>query len=196
MTAAAMPADRSPSPISLILRSRLANVGNQLLVPRPVEHDDDQVFDVAVHAFGNVLQIVDHRRVEVHRAFAGRADHDFFHVAVRRIQQSAAFGSGQHGDGARRARGAQVRAFQGIDGDVHFGNFGSVGKFGADFFADVEHGRFIAFAFANHDGAAHGNRVHGFAHGFGGHLVGQLAFALAHGVGRGDGGSLHHPQES
>ena len=137
--------------------SRLANLGNQLLVPRPVEHDDDQVLDVAVHAFGNVLQVVDHRRVEIHGAFAGGADHDLFHVAVGRVQQSATFGSGQHRDGAGRAGGAQVRAFQGIDGDVHFRNFGAVGKLGADFFADVEHGRLIAFALANHDGAAHGN---------------------------------------
>src|SRR6185437_4874891 len=138
-------------------RSRLAYLGNQLLVPWPVEHDDDQVFHVAVHAFGNVLQVVDHGRINVHCALAGRADHDLFHVAVRRIQQSAAFRSGQHGDGAGRAGGAQVRALEGIDGDVHLGNFGAVGKFGANFFADVKHGRLIAFALANHDGAAHGN---------------------------------------
>ena len=33
------------------------------------------------------------------------------------------------------------------------------------------------------------------AHGFGGHLVGQLAVALAHGLGGGDGGLLDHAQE-
>ena len=97
------------------------------------------------------------RRVEIDRAFAGRADDDLFHVAVGRVQQAAAFGGGQHRDGAGRAGGAQVGAFQGIDGDIDFGNFGAVGKLGADFFADVEHGRFVALAFADDDGAAHGN---------------------------------------
>ena len=195
MTAAAMPADKSPSPISLILAPGLANVGNQLFVPRPVEHDDHQIFDVAVHALGNILQVVDHWRVDIYRTFAGRTDHDLFHVAVRRVQQPAAFGSGQHCDRAGRARGTQIRAFQRIDGDVDFGNFGAVRKLGANFLADVEHGRLIAFTFADHDGAAHGDRIHGFAHGLGRDLVGKFAFSLAHGVSGGDGGSLHHAEK-
>ena len=163
---------------------------------RPVEHDDDQILNVASHAFGDIFQIVDHRGVKIDRAFARRADHDLLHVAVGRVEQSAAFGSGQHGDSAGRARGAQIRAFQRIDRDIDFRNFSSVGKLGADFFADIEHGRFIALAFANHDRAPHGDGVHGLAHGFGRDLIGKFALPLAHGVRGGDGRSLHHPQKS
>ena len=47
---------------------------------RPVQHDDDEVFDVAVKAFGDGFQIVGHGRVEVDGAFAARADDNFFHV--------------------------------------------------------------------------------------------------------------------
>ena len=72
----------------------------------------------------------------------------------------------------------------------------AVRKLRADFFADVEHGSFVALAFADHDGAAHGNGVHGLAHGLGGNLVGEFALALAHGAGGGDGRSFHHAQES
>ena len=111
------------------------------------------------------------------------------------MQQAAFFRGGQHGDRTRRTRGAQVGAFQWIDGDVDFGNLAAIGKFGADFFADVEHGRFVALAFADDDVAAHGNRVHGLAHGFGGDLVGLRTVALSHGAGRCDGGFLDHAQE-
>ena len=126
---------------------------------------------------------------------AGRADDDFLHVAVGRVEQAALFGGGQHGDGAGRAGGAQVGAFEGIDGDVDFGDLAAVGKFGADFLADVEHGRFIALAFADDDGAAHGDGVHGLAHGFGGDLVGERTVALSHGARRGDGGFFDDAQE-
>jgi hypothetical protein len=57
------------------------------------------------------------------------------------------------------------------------GNFDAIAR-RADLLADVEHGRFVALAFADDDGAAHGDRVHGAAHGFGGDVVGALAIAL------------------
>jgi hypothetical protein len=41
-----------------------------------------------------------------------------------------------------------------------------------------------------------GMRVHGLAHGLGGHLVAEFALALAHGAGRIDSGHFHHAQES
>ena len=108
------------------------------------------------------------------------------------MQQTPTFGGGQHGDGSGRTGGAQVRAFERIDGDVDFWNVPAVGKLGADFFADIEHGRFVAFALADDDGGAHGNRVHGPPHGLSGNLVAELALALSHGVCGGDCGYLHH----
>src|SRR3989442_1163955 len=176
-------------------RARGANIGNQPLVTGTVEHNDDQILHVALQPLGNVLQVVRHRRVHLYGTLTRWADDNLFHVAVGRVQQAASFGSRQHRDGAGRARGAQICAFQRIDGDVHFGNIAAVGKLGPNFFADVEHGRFVALALADHDGAAHGHRVHGVTHGFRGHVVRQLAFTLAHGVGRGDRRVLHHAQE-
>ncbi len=69
------------------------------------------------------------------------------------------------------------------------------GKCGADLLADVEHGRFVALAFADDDGAVHRHRVHVFAHGFGRDLVGQPAVALSHGVGRRHRGVFDDPQK-
>src|SRR5262249_16905855 len=110
-------------------------------------------------------------RVEIDSVLAGRADDDLFHVAVGSIQQAALLGGGEYGDGAGSAGRAEVGAFQGIDCDIDFRNLAAIGKFCADFLADVEHGGFVALAFADDDVAAHGHRVHGLTHGFGGNLV-------------------------
>ena len=57
-TAAAMPADRSPSPISR-MRAPVALISvNQLLVPRPIEHDDDQVLDTTAQASRDRLEVL------------------------------------------------------------------------------------------------------------------------------------------
>ena len=50
--------------------SSLADIGDEFFMSWPVENDDDQILHVAPHSFGNILQIVDHRRVDIHRAFA------------------------------------------------------------------------------------------------------------------------------
>jgi hypothetical protein len=59
---------------------------------------------------------------------------------------------------------------------------------GADphFFTDVEHGGIIPFTLTNHNATAHVNLVHALPHGFYGHLVSDILFALAHPTGRGD----------
>ena len=61
--------------------------------------------------------------------------------------------------------------------------------------ADVQHRGLVALAFADHDGAAHGYRIHHPAHGLHRNLVGVFAVALAHGVGAGDGRLFHHTHE-
>jgi hypothetical protein len=65
----------------------------------------------------------------------------------------------------------------------------------ANFFADVEHGCFVAFAFADDDGAIHFELIHCFAHGFDGDFVGFVAIAETHGAGGGDGGIFDYAQE-
>ena len=108
--------------------------------------------------------------------------------------QQSTFSSGrQHGDGVGGARGAEVRALEGIDSDVH----GRIIVFQtlphAHLLADVEHGGFVPLALADDNGAIHADRFHGFAHGFHRQLVTVLPPSMADGGGASDGGLLNHP---
>src|ERR1700688_920623 len=143
------------------------NIGNQLFVARAIENNYYQIFHIAFEPSCDVLQIVGHGRVEFDGIFAGGSDDDFLHVAVGSVEQTSALGSSQHGDGSGGAGGAQVGAFERIDRDVDLWHIASIREVGADFFADVEHWRFIAFALADHNCAAHGNAFHSPAHGLG-----------------------------
>src|SRR5258708_12644349 len=69
------------------------NVGNQFFVARPVKHDHNQVFHVAIQTFGNILQIVGNGSVEPDRVLARRPAPAFFHVAVWTVPHTTAFGS-------------------------------------------------------------------------------------------------------
>jgi len=104
------------------------------------------------------------------------------------VEQAAFFTRGQHRDRPRRSGRAKVGAFQGIDRDIYGGEIKSADVLrGADFFADEKHGRFVALALANHDGAVHGHFVHHPAHGSDGRLVGHVAVSPAHGFCRFNG---------
>ena len=163
---------------------------------RTVEHHDHQIFDIPIQAPGNVLEVVRDRSVQIDGVLTGRAHHDFVHVAIGSIEQATAFGGREHRDGSRSAGGAKVGALQGIDGNVDFWNFSSVGKFGPHFLSNVKHGSFVAFAFANHNGAAHRDRVHGLAHRLGRDFITELALALPHRSGGSDCRHLDHAQEA
>ena len=91
------------------------------------------------------------------------------------------------------AGGAQIGAFQRVDGDIH-GHRPAVVLARAHLLADVEHGRFVALALADHDGAFDGERIQAAAHGFHRRLVGGVGVAHPHGAGRGDGRVFHYAQ--
>jgi hypothetical protein len=61
----------------------------------------------------------------------------------------------------------------------------------ADFLSDIQHGSFVALAFADDDGAVHLYGVHGFAHGFDRYFIGFVAIAETHGARGGDGGRFY-----
>ena len=165
-----------------------ANVRDQFFMARPVEHNHNQIFDVAIEPLGDRAQIVGDGRIQVDCALAGRSNDYFFHVQIGRVKQAALFARGQHRDRARRSRGAQVRAFERIDRDIHGREIESTDVLrGADSFADEKHGRFVALALADDDGAVHGHFVHHLAHGSDGGLVGHVAVSSPHGFGRFDG---------
>ena len=64
-----------------------------------------------------------------------------------------------------------------------------------DLLADVEHRRLVALAFADDDRAVDRHRVHLAAHGLDRRLIRQVAVALPHRVGTGDGRLLDHAEE-
>ena len=102
-------------------RARGANILDELLWRGAFENHDDQVLFVAVEAARDGANVVGDRRIQVHGALATRADDDFFHVQIGRVQQAAFFAGGQHGDGVGRAGGAEVGAFERVHGDIHGG---------------------------------------------------------------------------
>ena len=181
MTAADIPAERSPSPMSR-MRAPLARISpisfswrgrSRTITTRSSTSRSSRLGDCA--------QIVGHRRIQVDRALAGGAHDNFFHVQIGRVKQAALFARGENRDRAGRAGGAEVGAFERVDGDIHGGEIESSDVLrGADFFADEEHGRLVAFALADNDRAVHGHFIHYFAHGRDGGLIGHVAVSQAH----------------
>ena len=53
-------------------RARGAYLFNELFVPWPVQYDHHEIIHVPVQPLGNGLQVVGHRRIQVHRALARR----------------------------------------------------------------------------------------------------------------------------
>ena len=123
------------------------------------------------------LQVVLDAGVEVDRVPRGRTDDDLVHVAVGRVEETAPIGGGEHRDRPGRARGAEVRPFERVDGDV---DLDVVGLTAADPLADVEHRGLVALALPDHDRSPHGEAVHRPAHRLHGDVVRVTALALAH----------------
>ena len=164
---------------------------------RPIQHDDHQILHAPSERLRNRAQIEPHRRVEIDDIARARTDDQLFHVHVWRMEQAAAFRRGEHGDGVRRAGGAEVRPFQRIDGDIHLRIAAPVRRLvrRADLLADVEHRRLVALAFADDDRAVDRHRVHHLAHCLDGDLIGLVPIALAHRVRARDRGLFDDAQE-
>jgi len=162
--------------------ARGANLVDQLRVPRPIEHDDDEIFDPAAVCLRNRPKIEANRRVEVDHVASARADDELLHVNVRRMEQAATFGRGQDSQRIRRSGGAQIRALERIDGDVDWRIRARRAVSHPDLLANVEHRRLVALAFTNDDGAVDRNRVHFPPHGFHGDLIRLVPVPLTHRV--------------
>src|SRR5436305_3993759 len=76
-------------------RTRSANIGNQFFMARTVEHDDHEIFDVAIKTSRNGFQVVGDGSIEFASALARWPDDQLFHVAIRGMQQAVAFTGGQ-----------------------------------------------------------------------------------------------------
>jgi hypothetical protein len=67
-----------------------ADIGDQFFVARPIEHHHHQVVHFAIQPPRDVLEIVGSGSVQINGVFARWTDHDFFHVAIGCVEQSAA----------------------------------------------------------------------------------------------------------
>ncbi len=191
-TAAEMPAERSPSEISRMRAPALRISSISFSWRGRSSTMTTRSFTWRAETLGDDLEILLGRRVEVHRALGRRPDDDLLHVAVGRVQQTALVGGGEHGDRVRLAGGAEVGALERIDGDV---DLRLVGQLRADLLADEEHRRLVALALADHDRAAHRQRVHRLPHGLDRDLVRVVALALPHRPRGRDRRLLHDPQK-
>jgi hypothetical protein len=174
-------------------RAGFADIGDQLLVARAVEHYHDQVVHTAREAARNGFEVMLDGRLQIDGALGGRPHHDFFHVAIGRVQQSALVGCGQHSDGPGAAGRAQVRTLQRIDRDVHAQRVGVI-FVRSHLLADEEHGRLVALALADDDGAFDRGGVQAAAHFLDRGAVRDFGVTHAHGARGRDGGVLHHAQ--
>jgi hypothetical protein len=115
------------------------------------------------------------------------------------MQQAAGRRCRKHGNGIRCAGRAQIRAFERIDGDVDLRKRArgtALERMGhANLFADEQHRRLVALAFANNDRPVDRHRVHGAAHCFDRGLVRSVTIALPHRVCARNGRLLDHAQE-
>ena len=112
------------------------------------------------------------------------------HVDVGRGEQRAGLRHRHHGDRAGHVLGAEGGAFERIDRDIDLG-----AVLVADLLADEEHGRLVALALADHDGAVDRQLVELAAHGVDGGLVGGLLVAAAAQPGGGDRRALGYAHE-
>ena len=197
-TAAAMPADRSPSPMRR-MRAPVARISrDQLLVPRPIQHDDRELVNLAAERPCDGAQVLAHRRVEIHEMLRGGA------------RRRASPCRGRARAAARRARRPpaprwrwprQWRTGWCLRADrrrcrPHRRIGPRAGLLGhADLLADEQHRRLVALALADDDGAVDGHGVHLVPHRLDGGLIRQVPVALPHRMGAGNRRLLHDAQE-
>ncbi len=99
---------------------------------------------------------------------------ELVHIDVGCVEQPALFGDGEDGERVGARLGGDCRAFERVERNVDRGRIVAAA---ADLFADEQHRRFVALAFANNDGAADRQFVERGAHRFDGGGIGGLFVA-------------------
>ncbi len=111
-------------------------------------HDASRDF-VWLHTLclGNSMDVVSRRRIKIDDApRIARTNGNLFHVNIWCVKQVAFLSDGNNGQRVRQILCANRRAFQRIERDINVRPL-----LGADFFTNIKHWRFIAFAFTDHD---------------------------------------------
>ena len=86
-----MAAERSPSEIRRIRTSASLIFCDQLLVPRTIQDDDNQIFNAPVEPLGNHPQVIFHGCIQVHGSTRRWTDDNFFHAAIWSMEKTALF---------------------------------------------------------------------------------------------------------
>lgn len=141
-------------------------------MPRAIEHTGDNLIGLDTPGLGDRFDVFRDRSGEIDRSVRiARADGKLVHIGVGRIEQAALFRNRQHGQRVGAGLCGDRRPFERIERDVDFRRaFGSL----ADFFADIEHRRFVAFALADHHRSIEIEAVERVPHGLDGGGVGGL----------------------
>ena len=132
---------------------------------------------------GNRFQVLRHRRIEIERAPARWPSHDFFHVAIGRVQQTAWLGCRQNCNRVRRSRGTKVCSLERIDCDIDSRMFPAIQRRSTDALANIEHRSLVPLAFANNNIACYRHRLESTPHCLNSGLVGILPITFAHRAG-------------
>ena len=132
---------------------------------------------------GQRIDIVARLGIEIDQAFReAAADGDLVHIGIRRVQHGARLGHRHHRQRIGHRLGGERGAFQGIERDIHRQAALS------DFFADKQHGRFVALAFTDHHRAVDRKDIERSPHRFHRRLVGGMFVAPPDLRRGGDGG--------
>ena len=155
---------------------------------RAVEHAGGHFRDRHALVLSERCDVLGRGRIKADNAVrVARADGDLVHIGVRRVQQAAARGDGQDGEGIGHRLGGQRRAFERIERNVDLRPV-----IGADFLADIEHRRFVALAFADDDAALEVDGIEGRAHRINCSSIRLFFVAAADFLGRRNGCELGH----
>ncbi len=103
-----------------------------------------------------------------------RADYQLLHIHIWRVQKAALVADRQHRQRIGLAHRCHPRALDRIHCDID-----RVAAPAADFFADIEHRRFVDFAFADHNLAVDINGIQDVSHRVDGSAIGTVFIAAS-----------------
>ena len=153
-----------------------------------VQHADGDFGGLDALGLGQRTDVVGWTLVQVdHAGRIARTAGNLVHIGVGRIQHGALGRPGHHRQRVGHGFGCQCGALQRVQRNVDL-MFTAL----ADFFADIEHRRFVALALADHDLAVNIEIVQRRTHGVDRSLIGFLFVAPAYEFPCGDGGGLGH----
>jgi hypothetical protein len=150
----------SPSAITLML----ADLGDQVVVPGPVEHHRGDVPHLASERLCDRLQVLGHALAQVDAALRDRADGHLLHVHARHPRDAARLAGGQDRERAHPASADHRRTFDRVAGQLQLHSAAAHGR--------ARRQRVALLAAADHDSAADGQRVDRTHHRLAGGRVG------------------------